>query len=280
MNADDFGCSLEINTAVIQAYRQGVLTSASLMVAESAAAQAVKMAKTEPGLAVGLHLVVAHGKSCLDQKRIPHLVDMRGKFRWGPFRAGLLCLFSPTVRKELADELRAQFDAFYATGLSLTHVDSHLHLHMHPVILRMILPLSVEYGASGLRLPHDDLSLAMAYNRRGWLLKAAWQVVFFCLGLGAKELASSFHLATAQRVYGLMQTGQMTEDYTLHLLDSIPVESAEIYFHPSLQAHGNPWGPNITDYRTLISPAIKEKIAVNGYRLANYASLGKVSSND
>ena len=75
MNADDFGASAAVNAAIIQAHRQGVLTSASLMVTGPAAAKAVALARQAPDLAVGLHLVVACGKSALPPDRIPHLVD-------------------------------------------------------------------------------------------------------------------------------------------------------------------------------------------------------------
>jgi chitin disaccharide deacetylase len=63
INADDFGYSSAVNRAVIQAHREGVLTSASLMVNERAAGEAVQLAHANPRLAVGLHLVLVLGRS-------------------------------------------------------------------------------------------------------------------------------------------------------------------------------------------------------------------------
>src|SRR5438067_12769786 len=80
VNADDFGMSEAVNEAIIRAHRQGVLTSASLMVTGEAAAQAVQLAKENPGLAVGLHLVAVMGRSVLPQSEIPTLVDAAQNF--------------------------------------------------------------------------------------------------------------------------------------------------------------------------------------------------------
>ena len=67
LNADDFGRSTSINAAVLRAHEQGVLTSASLMVAEAAADEAVAIARSHPDLAVGLHVVVVAGRAASSQ---------------------------------------------------------------------------------------------------------------------------------------------------------------------------------------------------------------------
>src|SRR6266581_8358627 len=75
VNADDFGRSASINRAVIRAHREGILTTASLMTNEPASAEAVALARENPGLGVGLHLTLICGHSALPQKRIPGLVN-------------------------------------------------------------------------------------------------------------------------------------------------------------------------------------------------------------
>src|SRR4051794_9597444 len=89
VNADDFGRSHSINEAVIGAHREGILTSASLMVNESAAGEAVELARENPKLGVGLHLTVLLGRSALPKEQIPHLVDADRNFREEPIRTGL-----------------------------------------------------------------------------------------------------------------------------------------------------------------------------------------------
>lgn len=275
LNADDFGHSASINTAVIQAHRQGVLTSASLMVAGDAAKEAVALARDTPTLAVGLHLVAAGGKAMLPPEQIPHIVDGDSNFPEDPLRAGLRYAFGHAAREELAQELEAQFNRFAASGLPLSHVDSHFHMHMHPAILNLVLPLALRYGARGLRLPRDDLRLAMSYDRVQAGRKAAWAFTFGVLGRHCLNHLDGHPLAVADRVYGLMQTGQMGEAYVLGLLSQLQVPTAEIYFHPSTVFEGERLCPNPGDLATLLSPKVRRIIGERGMRLATYATLNE-----
>ena len=80
VNADDFGRSASINQAVIRAHREGILTTASLMVNEPAVEEAVALARENPELGVGLHLTLLCGHSALPPEQIPGLVDAKGEF--------------------------------------------------------------------------------------------------------------------------------------------------------------------------------------------------------
>jgi hopanoid biosynthesis associated protein HpnK len=219
-NADDFGRSSEINGAVVQAHREGVLTSASLMVAADAVEEAVALARETPSLAVGLHLVLSDGRPASPLGRVGHLVDRAGRFPANPARVWIRYIFSTVARAEMAVEVRAQFERFAATGLPLDHVDAHQHLHMHPAVFATLLPLAEQFGACGVRLPRDDLRLAMRHDRRGALVKALWAGVFGILSRRyARDVADgSLALSVADRVYGLMQTGRMEEAYVLRVL--------------------------------------------------------------
>ena len=157
VNADDFGSSLTVNAAVLRAHREGVLTSASIMAAGAAFGQAVDIAKATPDLAVGLHLVTVHGPATLSPMRLRHIVGPDGRFVGTPLSLGVRYAFSATARRELAAELAAQFERFAATGLPLSHVNGHLHMHMHPTILNLVVALASHYGARGVRLPRDSL---------------------------------------------------------------------------------------------------------------------------
>jgi hopanoid biosynthesis associated protein HpnK len=281
LNADDFGRSASINAAVIRAHREGVLTSTSLMVAGDAAAEAIALARATPTLAVGLHLVVECGQAVLPHKEIPHLVDGHGRFPNDPTRTGLRYFLSRTVQRELAREMAAQFDRFAAAGLPFSHVDSHLHTHVNPVIFDLLLPLAESYAAAGLRLPRDDLRLALSYDRGQAGLKIAWAVVFGLLGrrhrralaARAKGTPTGHHLVVTDRVYGLMQTGQMHEAYVVHLLRRLDVPTAELYFHPAVEQGDEPLGPNPGDLATLLSPAVRRTIQERNLRLTTYPAL-------
>src|SRR4051812_46982398 len=94
VNADDFGASSSINSAVIQAHRNGILTTASLMVNGAAFAEAVELARADPALGVGLHLSLCCGTSTLPQEQVPSLVNDRGEFSNSPVASGIKYFFS------------------------------------------------------------------------------------------------------------------------------------------------------------------------------------------
>ena len=278
LNADDFGRSPHINAAVIQAHRQGVLTSTSLMVMEDAVGEAVSLARETPSLAVGLHTVMACGKALLPRCQIPHIVDRNGRFPDNAFWVGLNYLFSQTAREELTCELKAQFDRFIATGLPLSHVDSHVHMHVHPIVFDLLLSLAEQYGAQGFRLPRDDFRLAIGYSHHRAMTKAVWALVFGCLNRRGVGRLRKSRLVFTHRVFGLMQTGQMQEAYVVEMLHRLTLPSAEFYFHPSMIFEGETLGPNPGDLATLLSPAVKRVIEERGLRLATYPTLDRLES--
>jgi hopanoid biosynthesis associated protein HpnK len=274
-NADDFGYSSAVNQAVARAHRQGLLTSASLMVTGQAADEAIALARQTPTLAVGLHLVMVAGRPVLPANHIPHVVDGRGSFPRSAIQIGLRYALSRTARRELRQELIAQFERFAATGLPLSHVDSHLHMHMHPFVFDWLLPLVEQYGAAGLRIPGDELKLALAYDRHGAGIKVTWATVFGLLRRRALRHLEGHRLAVAGKVYGLLQSGHMQAAYVIRLLRRLEVATAEVYFHPSSVAHGESQGPNSGDLATLLSPAVRQVIRERNVRMATYATLGE-----
>ena len=142
VTADDFGAALAVNEAIERAHREGILTTASLMVSAPAAADAVKRAKAMGSLRVGLHLVLVEGRPTLPSSEIWALVDSGGYFRNDMARAGAAMFFLPHVRRQLAAEIEAQFKAFAATGLELDHVNSHKHFHLHPTIAALVVRIA------------------------------------------------------------------------------------------------------------------------------------------
>ena len=243
VNADDFGSSREVNAAVIHAFKEGVLTSCSLMVTGEAFEEAVSLAKEHSGLRVGLHLVAVCGRSVLPSSEIPSLVDSKGQFPDHPIVAGLKYFFSRRARSELRQELSAQFERFQATGLPFSHIDGHLHMHVHPVILDWAIKLGVRYNVKRMRVPNDDLSLALRFDRSSTFKKVIHASIFGILSRFMKSRLRANGFLFSDRVYGLFQTGKMNETYFLEALRALSSQSNEIYFHPALY-ETNPSHPN------------------------------------
>src|SRR6185437_6464549 len=154
-SADDFGLSEAVNEGIERAYLDGVLQATSLMVAAPAAADAIRRARANPALRVGLHLVVIEGPAVLPHAEIPDLVDATGQFPSDQLRLGLNYFFRPGTRRQLAAEIRAQFAAFAATGLTLDHANAHKHMHLHPTVGRLMLDIGREFGLTTIRVPAE-----------------------------------------------------------------------------------------------------------------------------
>ena len=227
VTADDFGIAREVNDAVERAHRQGILTATSLMVSAPAAGDAVARAKTMPGLAVGLHLVLVEGRPTLRPAAIPDLVDGAGMFREDMVRAGFAFL-RPKVRRQLAAEIRAQFEGFAATGLKLDHVNAHKHFHLHPTIAGLIVEIGRDFGLKAMRLPCEPAGLLRQIEPG---TKGSAVVELWARRLGRRLAAAG--IFAPQNMFGLAWSGAMTAGRLNALIAHLPEGSSEIYLHPA-----------------------------------------------
>ena len=272
INGDDFGVSHNVNTAIIQAHEEGILTSTSLMVSGDAAQEAIALAKNHPHLAVGLHLVLVCGKSVLPPAQIPNLVDSQGNFSNNPTQAGLSYQFNQATRAELRLEISAQLAKFRDSGLNLAHVDGHLHLHVHPVILNILTEFAAEFQIKFIRLPSEELSKNLKIDQRNLLIKIVWSIVFGQLRRYGEGLLKTHNIKFADRVYGLLQTGDMSEEYLLGLIPQIEAELVEIYAHPDLVNTDINNGGEV-ELAALLSQRVRELLTIKGFELSNYNQL-------
>ena len=277
VNADDFGISEEVNQAIVRAHKEGVLTSTSLMVTGDAFEDAVELAKQNPGLAVGIHLVTVMGRSALSADEIPSLVDEKRNFSSNPVKAGFKYFFSPRARQDLRKELAAQFAKFKATGLPLSHIDGHLHLHVHPVIFRAALDLGEASGVRRIRVPFEERELAARFDSSGRWARVVLSILFGSLAryMTPRLRARGFTFPT--RVYGNLQSGKMNESYFLYVLDNLGAGPSEVYFHPAIYRAGQALSPEQrqlqTEFEALTSPRVAERIRALGIELTNYFKL-------
>jgi hopanoid biosynthesis associated protein HpnK len=228
-SADDFGLTERVNEAVELAHRDGALTSASLMVAGPAAVDAVRRAWALPGLRVGLHLVVIEGPAVLPPAEIPDLVDARGQFPSDQLRLGINYFFRPRVRRQLAAEIRAQFAAFAATGLTLDHANAHKHMHLHPTVGRMLIEIGREFGLPAVRIPAEPPAVLATC---GTWVGLGGRALYHWTRLLRRQVCAA-GLAANDHCFGLAWTGHMTADRLHRLLAALPDGVSEIYFHPA-----------------------------------------------
>lgn len=264
VTADDFGRCLPINEAVEDAHRNGILTAASLMVGGDALDDAVARAKANPTLAVGLHATLVDGKPVLPPERIPDLVEADGRFTSRVVAIGTRIYFDRKVQAQVRAELRAQFEAYAATGLAFDHVDSHHHYHLHPTVFRILLELAVEFGVPAIRIPYEP-PLASFRARGDQFGKRMMTGLFHWRATGKmRKAAEKAGLRTNDRVFGFADSGRMNAAAVGDFLDHLPDGVTELYCHPATRRWDDHPMPEdylvVEEYKALIDPAVKEKV--------------------
>jgi hopanoid biosynthesis associated protein HpnK len=163
------------------------------------------------------------------RRRIPALVNSKGRLPSDLVGVGVRCFFAPAARKQLRQEIEAQFAAFHATGLTCDHINAHNHMHLHPTVLGIILDCARTYGIKHIRLPYEPARLAGAGGARRmiaailipWLAMMRWR--FRRAGLTSNDCLA-----------GLTATGHMNETRVLAALEQVADGATEFYFHPAL----------------------------------------------
>jgi len=269
ITADDFGLAVEINEAVEQAHRNGILSAASLMVAAPAAGDAIARARRLPTLSVGLHLTLTEAPAAAP----PATIAARGaddRLRGNLVRFGTAVALSRNARAQIAAEIEAQFRAFHASGLVLDHVDGHQHFHVHPLIAGDLIASVRRYRAPCVRVPREPRHVLSALEAPRQAARAALLYPF--AGLLAIRLRRA-RIATADAVFGLAWSGAMTTERLAHLLRHLPRGLSEIYTHP---ATGRGFAGAAPGYRyeqelgALLAPEVAQALKTSGARLGGF----------
>ena len=262
VTADDYGVSLPVNEAIETAHRDGILTTTCLMVGALMAKDAVKRAKKLPTLKIGLHIVVVRGCSILSPDIIPDLVDKNGRFDNNLVRAGFRYFFLPRVRRQLAAEIRAQFEAFQKTGLTLDHANAHNHMHLHPTILKLIVEIGKEFGLSAVRLP---------YEPGGRIFLIPWIKLM-------KQQLRRASLKFNDFLFGIHDTGQMDIECLRRTICALPEGVSEILLHPATGIWTK-MEPEASDFhfeeefKALVDPVVRDAVTKSGVELISFGDL-------
>lgn len=276
VNGDDFGFSREVNAGIMRAHREGILTSTSLMVADAARDEAAALAKENPGLDVGLHLVVCMGRSVLPAAEIAPVVDELGRFSNHPVRSGLRYFFTPGIRNKLIAECRAQIELHLKLIGYLNHIDGHLNFHVHPALAAIVVDLAHEYRVPCIRLPAEPLLTTLAISRDRVFGKLVEAVIFRALSRRMRRMAVERGIRSTNRLFGLYQTHHITEDYVVGVMDRLPDGLSEIYFHPAIDIGGTPPSPSSQlETEVLTSPRVRDAIAAHGIRLTTFGEVAR-----
>jgi hopanoid biosynthesis associated protein HpnK len=268
VNGDDFGSSHGANNAIIRAHREGILTSTSLMVNGNAADHAVRLARENKTLGVGIHVTLVCGKSTLKPSETYGLVNQHFEFSDSPMVAGFKYFFDRRLRPSLRQEIDAQFQEFRITGIPLDHLNGHCNMHMHPTIFSIVKRHTHDWGVRAIRVTDDPLLLSLRVGAGQFLYRIFHSVVFSRLAARMRPALDRRGIVHVDRVFGLLQNGRITEKYLLRLLEELRPGDYELYAHPDDQKHAE-------ETEALCSPRVRQRIDELGIKLVRYQDLAR-----
>jgi hopanoid biosynthesis associated protein HpnK len=281
INADDFGLEKEVNSAIIRAHREGILTATSLIANGTAFENAAELALEHPSLDVGAHLALTRGPSLLGGPllkpvEVPSLVKGDGLFPQNPATLAGRIMMGLISHSQIEKEFRAQMEKIRAAGIRITHIDSHQHIHVLPSVFRVVATLALEFNVKWLRLPvrcalpGGGPSVGALRRLQAGLLErlaARNMRIMTAAGLRAPAYCLGFHFA-----------GRLLEDEIEHIISNLPEGMTELSCHPGHDdarlEQNHPWGYKWErELSALCSEHVRKTIEKEGVRLTGYSGL-------
>lgn len=282
VNADDFGISRGVNRGIVEAYRDGLVTSASLMANLPSAEDALTRATTCPDLGLGLHLTLTAGRPLCPPDNVPTLVDPDGQFFVLGTLLGRLSL-GKVRTADLTRELSAQVEWALKRGVRPSHLDSHHHVHIHPRVAPVVIGLARQHGIGWVRCPVErgpsPALLGLAPK------DAVRTVAISTFGLMTRVLVRRAGLRTTRQFRGIGLGMGFGRAGLLDTLNRLPPGLTELMTHPGIPdeelarltvfAEGRD-----RELAALTAPAAREMIRRRRIRLTSFAWLTTEPASD
>lgn len=280
VNADDFGLTSGVNRAIIEGNRSGIVTSATLMANAKATDSAIDVAKAQPSLKTGCHVVLIDGVPLA--ANLPSLTENPQRFRTSLKPFALAAVRKRMAPDEIQREAEAQIRRIQSCGITLTHLDSHKHTHMFPHVLRPVLRAAKACGIRAIRNPFEPLRswpIGMVLGAPGLWLRSAGVMAF-------QMFAAEFHRALKEEgmvstdgTVGIAVTGLLNEQKLLRILEALPDGTWELVCHPGYSDSDlQTAGTRLTKSReielsALTSTETKKALVRHQVELISYADL-------
>jgi predicted glycoside hydrolase/deacetylase ChbG (UPF0249 family) len=227
VSADDFGLAESVNEGIAMARREGILTSVNLFPSGEAFEGALRLAK-ELGLKrAGAHLALTETAPVSGAAASGTLVASDGRFHRS--RTGLI----PRLLAGLVDydqiyvELKAQLDLVVSSGIAVTDLSSHEHIHMMPRILDVFVKLAKEYDIPAIRWPHGDRS-ARPFGAGS--LYRSFVMRYFEPGM--RRVLERYSIKSPDHFRGFLDSADITERTLLRIIPSLGDGTTELVCHP------------------------------------------------
>ncbi|MCP3978210.1 MAG: ChbG/HpnK family deacetylase [bacterium] len=278
VNADDFGIAPGVSRGILRAFREGVLTSTTMLCNLGGFDDGVALARENPDLPLGIHLSLLWGPPVSDPATVPTLMQGDGCF---PRSLTLLArryylgrLSAAQVRLELGAQIRRFLDA----GLTPTHVDTHKHIHCLPGILDAVLDVAAEHGIRCVRFPGEaPVRAGSGCPRPGIKARAKRDLIRF-LSRGGRRKLEAAGFRTTDHFVGIAYMDLFDAETLSFLLRNLAGGVTEIMCHPG---HADPQADIYSsnppgrerELAALIDPRVREAAAASSVELTDYRTL-------
>jgi hopanoid biosynthesis associated protein HpnK len=237
VTADDLGLTRRVNEAIAKAYRDGIVTTASLMANGGAFESAASIVNDNRDLDVGLHLNLTEGSPAVAHRKIPSLADDGGFLYHHPFELMTAIFRRRVLISDLESEIRGQIEKVLAAGIRISHVDGHKHVHVLPQVLQLVCRIAPDYGINAVRSTRERTPKLYSLIKRNIGSYQIMKQYFFGKALSAGfALAGSVNgrkaLSTPCRFYGITQTGFLDIRAFTDIVNGLEYGVSEIMCHP------------------------------------------------
>jgi len=238
INADDFGLTGGVNSAISECAERGVLRSATIMANGPAFEDAVGIGKRTANLGIGIHFVLTGLRPLSQPDAIPQLTGRNGSLPSGPWELLRVLLTRKGVREEIKKELSAQTEKVFDSGITPTHFDTHKHVHTIPVVLDVLLEIARRYSIKWIRNPFDSIGawrfiFDIEDARRGEFLKQYGSVLCSrSVRLLFLSRISGAGVRTPRFFHGVSLTGIMNEKVLVRMAENLRPGINELMTHP------------------------------------------------
>jgi predicted glycoside hydrolase/deacetylase ChbG (UPF0249 family) len=290
VNADDFGLTSGVNRAIVEAQRDGIVTSATLMANAGAFDEAAAMARSIAGqgslFSVGCHVVLLDGEPLSPPDRVRSLLQT-GAGDGSRLRESLNQFVVASLRHKLkSDEIEAeaiaQMERIQRAGVEVSHFDTHKHAHMFPGVLRPLLRAARARNLAAVRNPFGQLWplpwSSLVRTRRAWKRFAQLNVLR-SFSVGFRREVAAHGLRTTDGSLGVLVTGMLDLKLFAAIIESIPQGTWEFVTHPGYndadlaQARTRLRQSREQELHLLTSPQAKDLLQRQGIELISYREL-------
>lgn len=286
INGDDFGLSPGVNRGILDAFREGILTSTTVLVnlPEFESAVAALQANGPPA---GVHLNLSLGKPIAPPEMVPSLLDSTGTFPRSPSVLARRHFLGRLDSDHVAVEFRHQIQRFISTGLAPTHLDTHKHVHCLRPILSAMIKVAEEFQIKTIRWPVERSLIIDDANFQSFLRGTPWRnrlKRFIVNGLCAKSrsLINRADIAAPDYFIGLGVSGRFDIDAMTALFKHLPEGTTELMCHPG---HADETTNDLTrepidregELAVLLRPEMKDALRKNDIELIGFDGLRKES---